>query len=191
MSLIADNVRVAIDGAAYSAPYTAALPADTLSAGLLVAWPAGWAGLGYLSEDGLTEGSGQETSEIKAWQKGVVIRKVISSQEKTFGLTLIQSEFKVLDLFYSKPTWSGNGTATAFKMLYKGAKSDIRRFGFDVLDGTKHQRIIVPRGEITAREDIEYGTDNAVGYPFTLTAYPDIDETIMIKMSADAAWGYS
>lgn len=148
-------------------------------------YAAGWTELGYLSEDGITEANDSDTTEIKAWQNGATVRKVISSSETTFQFTVIETNKETWGLYYPGSTFAtATGTTTA---TIKVPTADPRAFAFDVIDGDKHLRIIVPKGEISERGDLVYKGDEAIGYEFTMTCYPASDGTVMVKLSDDAA----
>jgi hypothetical protein len=53
---------------------------------------------------------------------------------------------------------------------------DRRAFAFDILDGANNQiRLYIPSGEVTTRGDVVYKSDDLVGYPLTVSAYPGTD----------------
>ncbi|MFI1099797.1 hypothetical protein [Streptomyces melanogenes] len=182
MSLNANAVRVAITGAAYVAPPKSKLPTD--ATGL---WDAAFTDIGWISDDGITESNSADTSEVKGWQVGQTVRKVISSSEMTFSFTAIETSKTVLELYHKGSkvvTTSGKSV-----LSIKAPGPDRRTFGFDVIDGNSHIRIVVPDGEVTETGDITYKGDEAIGYELTITAYPGPDGTVAIKYSDDPAWG--
>jgi hypothetical protein len=44
---------------------------------------------------------------------------------------------------------------------------------FEILDGLRTGRVVLPDAQVTARGDVSYVDTDAVSYPVTLTAYPD------------------
>lgn len=180
MALDATNVRVALTGAVYTAPLLTSYPTDTTSA-----WDAGWVDLGYVSEDGVTESYSDDSEVIKAWQGGVTVRTVITSTEATFAFTLLETKKAAWELYHKGSLLTDDGTTAS--MSVKNATADEKMFGLDVVDGTNHVRIIVPRGEVTERGDIVYVNNAPVGYELTLTAYPDANGVTAIKMSDASA----
>ncbi|MGW2425063.1 phage tail tube protein [Streptomyces sp. NPDC001709] len=182
MSLNANAVRVAVTGAAYVAAPKSKLPTDSTTA-----WDAAFTDIGWISDDGITESNSTDTTEIKGWQGGQTVRKVISSSEMTFQFTAIETSKTVLELYHkgSKVTTTSGKSVLAIK----APGPDRRTFGFDVIDGDSHIRIVIPDGEVTETGDITYKSDEAVAYELTVTAYPGADGTVAIKYSDDPAWG--
>ncbi|MER8067195.1 hypothetical protein ABTZ59_02615 [Streptomyces sp. NPDC094034] len=182
MPLNANAVRVAVTGAAYVAPPKATLPTDAITP-----WPDTATDIGWISDDGITESNSADTTEIKGWQGGQTVRKVISSSEMTFAFTAIETSKTVLELYHKGSkveTTSGKSV-----LAIKAPGPDRRTFGFDVIDGDSHIRIAIPDGEVTETGNITYKGDQAVAYELTITAYPGPDGTVAIKYSDDPAWG--
>ncbi|MFI8263681.1 hypothetical protein [Streptomyces sp. NPDC085665] len=181
MTLNANAVRVAVTGAAYVAPKGTTGPVDATSA-----WPAAATDIGWISDDGITESNSADSSEIKGWQGGQTVRKVVSSSEMTFSFTAIETSKTVLELYHRGASVTGTSGKAVLKIKAPGP--DRRMFGFDVVDGNSHIRIVIPDGEITETGDITYKGDEAISYELTVTAYPGPDGTVAIKYSDDPAW---
>ncbi|MFF1377547.1 hypothetical protein [Streptomyces sp. NPDC058308] len=181
MPLNANAVRVAITGAAYVAPSKATLP--TAATG---DWDKAFTDVGWISDDGITESNSADTTEIKGWQGGQTVRKVISSSEMTFQFTAIETNKTVLELYHKGSKVST--TSGKSVLAIKAPGPDRRTFGFDVIDGNSHIRIVIPDGEVTETGDITYKGDEAIAYELTITAYPGSDGTVAYKYSDDAAW---
>jgi hypothetical protein len=175
-----DNVRVGITGGVRVAAVGTTAPTDPSAA-----YDVGWAELGYLGEDGIEEAPNEDRKEIKAWQGGAIVRRVISSSEVTFKFTVIETNKDVWELYYPGSTLA---TATGVTTLtVKTPSPDPRAFAFDVIDGDIHTRILVPKGEISDKGNLVYKNDEPVGYEFTLTCYPASDGTVMLKLTDDTA----
>ena len=177
MALDPDNVRVALTGAVYTAAKGTTAPTNATTA-----FGAGWTDLGWISDDGVEEGYNDDVKEIKAWQGGATVRRVIASSEATLKFTCIESNPDVVELYHK------GDTVGSQKIEVHSPTPDERAFAFDVVDGLTHMRIIVPRGEVTERGPIKYKTDEAVAYDLTVTCYPDADALVLIKYSDDTDW---
>lgn len=185
MTLLASNVRVGITGELSVAPVGTAAPTSSVSA-----LNASFKGLGYVSEDGVTETPNDTVENIVAWQNATVVRAVTTESFFTFQMTLIETKGEVVELYYKGSSVSVVG-AGEYKIEVTGAESDPRAFVLDVIDGSKHYRTYIPNGEVTERGEITYATAEAIGYDITITAYADTNGVLFTKFSDDAAWQYS
>ena len=186
MSLLAAAVRVAITGELSAGPVGTAAPTSSVSS-----LNAAFIGLGFVSEDGVTQALDDTVENIKAWQNATIVRAASTESIATFQATLIESKGKVAELYYKSP---GGITATgagAWKLDVKGAQSDQRAFVFDVLDGSKHYRIYIATGEVTERGEIVYASADAIAYNVTITCYPDSNNVLYTVFTDDTNWGYS
>lgn len=187
MALTASEVRVAISGELHVAPVGTTAP-ETVDEALASAF----VGLGYVSDDGVTESYEESVENIAAWQNGSIVRKVTTESEATFQLTLIQSNRQTLELFHKTSMMTGN-EEDGYRLRVRTPGADPRSFVFDVLDGEDHIRIWVPRGEVTERGEVTYNSTEAIGYDVTITAYPEpLGFGVtgpMIKMSKSLGWG--
>lgn len=165
MATVAENVRVALAGALCVAPLGATtLPTDAESE-----LPEALKDVGYISADGVTQTIDAETTDIKAFQNGDVVRTIQTSHKVTFSFTMIETNEVSLKLYYA------DQEATVKAVKVTGAQSPHNEWVFDVLDGDYTIRIVIPNGQITERGEISYKNEDAIGYPVTLTAYPDKD----------------
>ena len=167
MALTSGSVRVGVTGSIALAPELTADPGDASSALL-----APWVSVGYLSEDGVTESNSLESDEIKAWQNAETVRKVVTTQETTYGFTMIETNAEALGLFYGK--------AVAPSDTSHVIGGDILgRFAvcLTIVDGTEVIRRWIPSIEVTERGEVQFGSGDALGYEVTMTAYPisDVD----------------
>lgn len=154
-------------GGAFVAPVATAAPTN-VSTALNAAFKA----LGFVSEDGLTESTDRSSDKIKAWG-GDVVKFTQSDYAATFTFALIQAmDGDVLKLIYGSdnvtitPPTVSTGTLTTIT-----AKSDmlpVQSFAFELKDGTNRVRIYVPKGQITAVEEINYNDTDVVAFAVTL-----------------------
>lgn len=166
-----------ITGAVYVAPKGTEAPTDATTS-----LSSAFVGLGYVSEDGLSNSNELNVSEIKAWG-GVTVYRSLTDMTDEFSLTLIESEnLDVMKTIYG----SANVTSTATSSIlpiggYDTASIDVKVndpeemvWVFELaLRNGKKKRIVIPDGAITAREEITYNDSDAVGYGITVSAYPD------------------
>ncbi len=185
MSLLAGNVRVGITGELSVAPVGTAAPTNSTSA-----LNAAFVGLGYVSEDGVTETPNDSVENIVAWQNATVVRAATTEDFWTFQMVLIETKGAVLELYY-KGSEVEVVAAGQWKLEVAGAQADPRAFVLDVIDGSKHIRTHIPNGEVTERGEITNASGEVIGYDITITAYADSNNVMFTKYSDDASWGYS
>lgn len=164
MAQVAENVRVALTGAMMVAPIGTALPGDAD-----VKPNEAFVDVGYIHADGVTQTIDAETTDIKAFQNGDIVRTIQTSHKVTFSFTMIETNDVSLKLYYADP----DGTVKAVKLT--GRQSPHNEWVFDVLDGDYVIRIVIPNGQIVERGEVTYKNDDAIGYPVTVAAYPDDD----------------
>jgi hypothetical protein len=184
MTTQADNVRVGISGEISVAATTTTAPTTSTSA-----LDAAFVGLGYISEDGVTEEYSDTVEDIVAWQNATVVRSTTTESKATLAFTVIETKGEVLELFHKGSTVEVV-SAGQWKIDVLAPTADPRSFVLDVLDGTKHIRIYVANGEVSDRGAIVYANGEPVGYEMTVTAYP-VNGVVLTKYSDDASWGYS
>jgi hypothetical protein len=121
---------------------------------------------GYISSDGLTQAIGADTNEIKAWG-GDIVRRVQTSHDVTYQFTMIETNGVTLGTYY------GDANVSGANVQIKAGDSPIKVFVFEVADGNKKVRVVVPNGQVTDRGDVVFNNEDSVGYNVTVTAYPD------------------
>jgi len=185
MALNSAAVRIGITGELYAAAVGTAAPTTSV-----VALNVLFLGMGYVSEDGVTETYDDTVEDVVAWQNATVVRSSTTASKATLSMTLIETKGKVLEL-YHKNSAVAVVSAGQWKIDVKAPGSDERAFVLDVIDGTKHIRFSIPRGEVSERGEIVYANGEPIGYEITLTCYPDSNNVVLTKFSDDANWGYS
>lgn len=165
MATTSANVRVAVTGEVLVGATSATAPTGTGGT------TTGFSGLGFISEDGITETRERSTNDIKAWQNGATVRTVITDGSLTYSFTMIETKKETVELYYGATVTaaSTDGSFVIVPTSTGGRKS----FIFDVLDGSELRRIYVPQGEVTEVGDVVYVNGEPIGYEVTVTAYAD------------------
>ena len=157
-----------IGGAVYRAPTGTSLPT---SASATLA--AGFVGLGFVSEDGVTNNSAVSTNAVKAWG-GETVLTLQESRDDTFAFTLIESlNTDVLKAFYGDDNVSGtigSGITVNANAKDLGTCSYVIDM---IMRGGKLKRIVIPNAMVSETGDVVYKDSEVVGYPITLSAQPD------------------
>lgn len=171
MANTALNVSVGkpkVGGAIYCAPLGTTLPTDATTA-----LNAAFKCLGYVSDDGLTNGRETETGNINAWGGDRVLDYGAVSGD-TFKFKLLESlNADVLKVIYGDDNVTV-GEDGAIKISVGSQLPSAYAWVVEtVLTGDKVKRIVVPQAAVTEVADIVYKDDEAIGYDTTISALPD------------------
>ena len=186
MAQTATNVTAAkpkTGGAVYVAPTSATLPTSTAST------LTGFTSLGYISDDGMTNETATDQSDIKAWGGDVVLSSQAGKTD-TFQFTLIEAlNTDVLKEIYGANNVSGT-LASGITVNVDSTEATERAWVADtVMRNGVAKRIVIPSGKITEVGEITYKDDEAVGYEITITAFPDTNGKTHIEYIKAAAGG--
>lgn len=163
MSNDATNVRVAVTGAVYVAVSGSTQPTDATTA-----LAAAYKDLGYVSEDGVTESRERSTEKLKAWQRGAVVREVVTESSISYTFRLLETKKEVVELFYGAIV-DANGKVS----IDPSATGGRQAFVIDVIDGDDFIRVSIKDGEVTAVGEQVYKNGEAIGYEVTVIGYAD------------------
>lgn len=157
-----------IGGAIYRAPIGTALPTDAKSA-----LDTAFKGMGYLSEDGLTNSNSPDTDSVKAWG-GDTVLTVQKGKDDTFEGTFIETmNVEVLKMVYGDKNVTGT-LSTGITVKANADEAESYSYVIDmILKGNVLKRIVLPSAKVSEVGDITYSDSDAVGYDTTLSASPD------------------
>ena len=160
--------KPARSGAIYVAPVGTTLPTDAETA-----LGQAFLGLGYVSEEGLSNNNAPETDSVKAWG-GDTVLFTQTDKEDTFGFKLIEiMNVNVLKLVYGDDNVSGDLT-NGITVTANTDDPEEHALVIDmILKGDVLKRIVIPRGKVTDLGEINYIDDDAVGYDVTVSCVPD------------------
>lgn len=167
MSTVASEVLVAGTGALYKGPFGTAAPADSQAV-----LDAGFENLGYFSSDGVPINFADSVDNIVPWQNAQVVRSTRTETLTTLAFMPIQTRGSVLEAFHAGSVMT-EPTPGEFLMDIVPAVADPSTWLFDAFDGTKKMRWYIPNAEITERGEIMHANGSPIGYPMTITMYPD------------------
>lgn len=157
-----------IGGAVFRAPVGTTLPTDSVT-GLDVAF----VGLGFVSDAGVTNGSGVTTNAIRSWG-GDVVLTTQSSRDDTYAFSLIESlNANVLKAFHGDANVTGD-LATGITVTANNSDLGTHSYVIDMImrDGAA-KRIVIPNAMVSETGDVVYSDDDVVAYPITLSGQPD------------------
>ena len=156
-------MRVAVSGEVLVGATTAAAPTGTGGV------TTGFTGLGYVSEDGVTETRDRSSDPIKAWQNGATVRTVVTDSGLTYTFTLLETKKETVETFYG--TTVTQAVAEGNFVIVPANTGGRKSFILDVVDGAELLRVYIPSGEVTEVGDVVYSNGEPIGYEVTITTY--------------------
>lgn len=155
-----------VTGYAYWAPKGTALPADASTA-----LPEAYIGLGYIGEDGITNASDSETTDVKE-MGGENVLSIITSYSETYQFVLIEAMRKsAAQIRYGERNVTGEDGALSITHTMP----DDTEFVLVVelaLTGNKKDRFVIPRAVRKEFGDRTLSGTEVLGYDVTLGALP-------------------
>jgi hypothetical protein len=142
------------------------------TAPLPTALATGWNDLGWISDDGVTEGVSVNETKKYGWQGGALLRTLRNQFEHPFTVIALEENATVLNL--RNPEGSVTTTAGITTIDYvPSASVALKQFVIDLVDGDVHRRFWIPSAEATQSGDIAYKGDDFTAYTFTISPYLD------------------
>lgn len=168
MALDSSQVRVAPFGHVYVAPVGTVAPVDVTAA-----FAAGWKELGYLDEDGVGITPSTDVTDIMAWQSLLAVKTSLTGLDLTLEFNLIQVNQNTTALYFFGQAWvvaAGLATMT----MSSNPALDERALAVEWTDDANFtNRLIVPRGLVTDRQQLTLKRSEAVAMGVTFKALDD------------------
>ena len=171
-NLTATNVSTGkgnVNGYLFYAATSSTLPTDATTT-----LDGAFKSLGYVSEDGVTNGFSRESEDIKDWN-GTTVLSSQTNVTNTWQMTLIEAKnADVLKVVYgsSAVTVGSGGAPTA--LTVDATEPGIWAFVIEVaMSANSKKRIVIPNGKVTEVGDVVYQAGEAIGYEITITALPN------------------
>lgn len=159
-------------GGVYMGLTTATMPTDSTSV-----IGVGFTPLGLVSEDGLKAAGDRKVEAIKDWT-GDIIAELQTEHNSAFTFTLYQVyDGDVQKLVYGDslvtvtPATSTEGTLIT--VTENGAELDYRSFIFDMKNGVKTTRLVLPNAKVSEVKEHDYVAGALQGFDITVTAFKD------------------
>ena len=150
-------------GCLYYAPAGTAPPTDATTA-----LPATYTCVGYLSEDGVTNATDTDTTDINE-MGGIKVLSEISGYGETWQFNMIETNEASLKLRFG--TANVTGTADKLTVYHAIPSGESLVLVFEIaMTGNRVKRIVVADGTITEFDDTTYSAGDAIGYGVTMSA---------------------
>lgn len=131
---------------------------------------------GYISEDGLALKTDRSTNDIKDWS-GNVVRKLLDSFDGTLTWSELEMSYESLCHAFGTDAVKKEGATTdhgaRVTLAINSAMPPMRSWCFRMKDGDAKILIVVPKGQVTSVDEIDFVSSDAVKLPITLSCYPD------------------
>lgn len=130
---------------------------------------------GYLTQDGVTNTVDQDWSDVIAFG-GDRVLSVRTSRSESFSFGMIETNEASLKLTYGSQNVTLDPDSHAITVLHNATDSpELVTVAEFALRGNRVKRIVIPRGQVTDIDDVQYqdGSEDPVTYTPTVAAMPD------------------
>lgn len=156
-----------VGGAISVGDTTLTMPTDATTA-----LPAGFDNLGYVSEDGVTQGITRDSEQIKAWGGDTVMTSQTDFAE-TFQFTLIEAlNTAVRKTVFGDDNVTGD-LQSGIVTKVNSAELPAKAYVIEQIYNGAVSRTVIPYAKVTEIGDIVYSDGEPIGYEITITALPD------------------
>ena len=125
---------------------------------------------GYVSEDGLSMTTNRSTEKIRAWG-GDTVRVVQTEHDVTFSWSYLETTEVTAQDVYGEDNVDSAGGLTSIRL--NSDPLPHKTWVFEMKDGDKRVRVVVPDGQITEIGDTQFVHTAATSHQVTLEAFPD------------------
>lgn len=175
-----DLIRKGLQGSVLLGRYPDAADVTTLTAVDGITIPTGYESVGWLSEDGVTFGSDMEVSEVRGWGSSSMLRRDITSVDKTIAFSALETKRMTRELVsgldLSAVTMSAEGEVVTTHPDRPGTQYwRVLAIG---VDGDGDQRYyfakFFPKATVSeAEEEVWSDGDDPITYGVTMSALID------------------
>ncbi|MFI2370558.1 phage tail protein [Streptomyces sp. NPDC018833] len=171
------EIRVAGTGRLYVATANAELP-TTFGPESAADWTAKqWKDLGYTTADGVTFAKKDKLEPVDSWQAVSPVHFTYSDRDLTLKFSLLQFNEETLPFFMGGGEVKAEPATSTEVFRYDigdRAYADVRALGLEFTDkagpNAVTYRFYIPRGQVTASDDIKLARKSAAQLGITFTA---------------------
>lgn len=158
-----EQIVVGANGTISTAPVGSTIPAD-----ITIPLGEAWAGLGYVSEDGVKWIDSKTTATVPAWQSFYGVRRITEAKEGSVEFGLMQWNADTVGLALG----GGTVTGVAGKWRFEPAAPedlDERALAVEWSDGDRDYRLVFPKGNVSESMETELMRSEAAILPITFS----------------------
>jgi hypothetical protein len=155
-------------------------------------WGTGWTDLGYTSADGVTFSKKDKLDPVDTWQAVSPVRFIYSDRDLTLKFALLQYNADTLPLFLGGGAVSAvDGASDVYSYdVADGPQQDEHALGLEFTDGTDIvYRFVIPRGQVTASDDLKLARKAAAQLGVTFTALNSGTGPLATFVMKDSVYG--
>lgn len=158
-------------GAILSAPLGTKLPENAVDA-----LDPAFGGSGYVSEEGLSLTTDISTKDIKEWGRSTV-RKILEQFDGTISWKEISLSYESACNAFGEEhvtkTEATGSNGNQLKISIGAHLPEAKSWAFKMKDGDARILVVVPNGQVTGLDSIEFNAGNPISFPLTLSCYDD------------------
>lgn len=185
MAFDTDEVYVGLTGNLYLGAVGSTLPAENSDPAAAV--DAAFLDCGYSEEDGVSFKATPEIGEFKVWQETDAIRRSRKAQVAEISGKFVQHNEVTIPAAFGGGTVDTSGSFPTYTLPAAGDPLQEYAVVFDVLDGDKIERYVVPRMNAGLEGvQIVYNKDNMASLTISLKSLASTTPTYIIYNDAAA-----
>ena len=156
-----------VAGAIYRAPAGTKLPTDATTA-----LPEEYKGLGYISEDGITNSTDTDNTTVNE-MGGNPVLNVITTYNETYQFVMIETNENSMKARYGDANVSGT-LETTLVVTHSMPTNESSIYVIEIaMTGNRVKRIVIPNATHSEFGDVVYQGADAIGYDMTIAANAD------------------
>lgn len=163
----------------FTAPLGTTLPTDAKTV-----LDAAFKDLGWVGEDGVTNGINRETTKHYAWG-GSVVKTTQDRYTETVGFSLLESSIDVLKLVYGDSNVVDNGGVVSVKHTEAMLPRQVIVVDFE--DGPRFGRIVIPECQISEIGDLQYTHKGLLQYELMIDIYKAVGHDELVEVFLESA----
>jgi hypothetical protein len=141
--------------------------------------------VGSVTDDGITDSTSQDTTDVYAWQGNVLVASLLGQYTKTFKVAFQETNGRTLSLMYPGSTLTQTGTGVT--IAEKPPVKDVRAWVLHgISDSGKLQRIVIPLGQVSERGDVVWSSKDITVYELTIKCFVDASGNVAYRYHYDS-----